>query len=570
MRLNVVVAALFVALPFARSEAASLSVREIRSSLPPAEKGAVDPAELAEQVRDVARRILPDLTVTEEGGAADLEVCGELIRREQEYLVTLELREAKPSKLTGTAAAAANTPEELIEAVASASVDLFRGYQATSSLVMAAETRPAPPAPLGKLDAAGVDANVLVAIDEARSAEAQNPEEAAAAWRAAAELPGRNALRETAANRAREWQAYAEAKRAFKAQRGRDKARLKQVLPLAAVTDATKVELLVRYTRAYGAVRATALLPLLPLDAREGAELAIGCEAKEAANCVALARAATEAKIAVDYLDQACAAGDLQSCAEAGDRLLRQETRDPARAVAVLQRGCAAGGGAACARLARIHEEGDGAPVSLALAAETREQACSAGDGASCRKLACDVPAALPRATELWQRGCKDGDSISCALARFGAPRAASQGTVIESQVAEATPGVRPASTAPVATPAVPSAPAVSTVPAAQKSKGHHGAGFALVTIGLLAGGGALLMSSDGPGYGGHRMQHDNWLSARAPSASTGRNLSLVLGGAAVLSAATGIALLLSKPDAPEKLSVGVSPAGLVLSGQIP
>src|SRR5258708_37799166 len=77
----------------------------------------------------------------------------------------------------------------------------------------------APPAPLARLAAADVDAYVLVAIDEARSAEAQNPDDAASAWRAVAELPGANPFRETASERAKEWQADAESQRGVRAQR---------------------------------------------------------------------------------------------------------------------------------------------------------------------------------------------------------------------------------------------------------------------------------------------------------------------------------------------------------------
>ena len=477
MKLDVVVATFFIALPAAAQEGALLTVQELRSALAAEEGRAVDLIALADQVRDVARRILPDVEVLEAGETGTLAVSGELVRLEQGYLVSLELREAKSSKLEGTASASASTPEELVEAVASAAVDLFRGYKAASSLVLAAAAPPTPPAPLGKLDVAVVDANALVAIDEARSADAQNPDEAAAAWRAVAELPGPNPLRETAAARAKEWRAYADGKRAFEAQLFRDTARLRKVLPLGAVSDATKIELLVRYTRAYGAARASPLLSLVP---------------------------------------------------------------------------------------------------AAALAAETREKACTAGDGASCRKLACDVPSALPSAAELWQRGCKDGDSISCALARSSRSRA---GSDVGSQVAEATPGVRPASTASVVQAPAPTAAAPAAVPAGARpatsveseSNGRRNAGYAFLAIAAVVGGGALIMSSDNPGGNYDHGFRRNWLSegSRLPShGPTG--LSLVLGGAAVLSATTGIGLLLTKPDAPSKLQVGVSPAGVALSGTLP
>jgi hypothetical protein len=44
----------------------------------------------------------------------------------------------------------------------------------------------------------------------------------------------------------------------------------------------------------------------------------------------------------------------------------------------------------------------------------------------------------------------------------------------------------------------------------------------------------------------------------------------MFLGAAAVLSAGAGIGLLLSRPDEPKKLSVGVAPSGVVLAGTLP
>jgi hypothetical protein len=279
---------------------------------------------------------------------------------------------------------------------------------------------------------------------------------------------------------------------------------------------------------------------------------------------VALARAAADPTVAAGYFEQACAASDAGACAEAGDRFLRAETRDPARAIAALQRGCAGGGAAACARMARVYEEGDGALPNLALAAETREKACTAGDGASCRKLACDVPSALPRAAELWQRGCQDGDAISCALAKLSANPG---GAAVRGQVAEANPAARSASTAPSTTTV---ATAKGTVPeAAEPARSHRSAGYTVLGVATLAAGGALIFSlsgqDEGPRYWGR-----NRLSEGEQHSSGMRGLSMVLGAAAVVSAGTGIGLLLSRPDDPSKLTVGVAPSGVVLSGALP
>src|SRR5207244_1462668 len=82
---------------------------------------------------------------------------------------------------------------------------------------------------------------------------------------------------------------------------------------------------------------------------------------------------------AVEYFGRACHAGDSASCAEAGERWLRKETRDVSRAIPALETGCAGSSARACTRLARVYEEGDGTDVALALAAEMRDRTCTAG-----------------------------------------------------------------------------------------------------------------------------------------------------------------------------------------------
>src|SRR5439155_23018509 len=170
-------------------------------------------------------------------------------------------------------------------------------------------------------------------------------------------------------------------------------ARLRKILPLGSVTDAAKLDSLVRFARAYGVEKATPMLALLaapPLRSR--AEIALGCEARDASKCLLMAHAADEArdsKAALGYLDDACSAGAAEACAEAGERWLRPATRDAARGIAALQRGCAALSAPACARLARVYEEGDGTNANAVLAGEMRDKACAAGDGRSCRQRAC-------------------------------------------------------------------------------------------------------------------------------------------------------------------------------------
>lgn len=542
------IAALF-ALP---SFAGSLSVGEIRSK--------DDTAALAETVRDVARRTLPDARVldgAEQGG--DLQVSGDVLNTEQGLLVTLELREAQSKKLGATASARASTPEELHDAVASAAVDLFRAYKETAALAMAPSPVPEPPGPATALQPAGVvsldlDANLLVAFDEARAADARGkdrPDEAAAAWRAVAEARAPNPFRDAAAARAGEWQSWAENKRAFDEQRARDTARMRKVLPLAAVTDETKVELLTRYTRAYGIDKASLLVAVLPMPLKARAGLAVGCQAKQAMQCVALAYQAdaqNDKAQAAAYYEKACGAGDARSCTEAGTRFLVAPTRDVTRAIPALESGCAAGAASSCARLARVYEEGDGADIDLEQAAQMRDRACAAGDGASCRKLACNA-SDTKTAADLWGKGCKAGDTLSCTLADAASIPA---------------PAAVPAP-APAAVPApAPIAPAVVA------HNDHSKAAAGLITVGVIAGAGALWLSSQDD----HSFRDRPWgrsgalqMADRGSAADARKALPLALGAAAVLSGVAGVGLLFWHGD---KADVAVTPTGLAITGKLP
>ncbi|MFN2546187.1 MAG: tetratricopeptide repeat protein [Myxococcales bacterium] len=499
----------------------------------------VDLKALAEQVNDIAARTLRD--------NAEVSVDGEVVRVAHGLLVTLELREN--GKLGATASAQGSTPEEMLDAAASAAVDLFRAWKETSALSMNPTPVPEPPAPSAALQPGVVrldlDADLLVAFDEARSAEArgtERPEEAAAAWRVVAESIGPNPFREAAAARAKDWQSWAENKRVFEEQRSKDSARMRKVLPLAAVTDDTKVELLVRYTRAYGIDKAAVLVAFLPVSLRGPADLAIGCEAKQAASCIELARASSDPARAVDYFGRACNAGDAASCAEAGDRWLARETRDVAKAISALEAGCAGGSARACTRLARVYEEGDGTDVNPARATEMRDRACTAGDGASCRKLACDA-ADTRAANELWTKGCNDGDSLSCTLASVSAPRP------------------QPA-------------PAPVVTRAEVKSSRRPGAGTALLGVAIVAGTGAVFLAlADNGDHVNHRLwgSHDLTIAARDSGSSPRRILPIALGATAAAAAVAGVALLVWQPDpGAGKVTVGVTPTGVMLSGPLP
>jgi TPR repeat protein len=497
----------------------------------------IDVNELADKVGEIAARTLRE--------TSDIDVTGEVVRVQEGFRVTLELREN--GKLGATASAAASTPEEVIDASASAAVDLFRAWKETSALSMNPSPVPEPPGPSAALQPGIVkldlDADLMVAFDEARTADAQGtdkPEDAAAAWRAVAESIGPNPFREAAAERAKAWQTWAENKRAFEEQRSKDTSRMRKVLPLEAVTDETKIELLVRYTRAYGVDRAGALISFMPSPLRLRGNLAVGCEAQQARKCVELASMSTDPARAADYLGQACNAGDANACADAGERWLSEDTRDVSKALSALESGCAGGSARACTRLARVYEEGDGTDVDLARASEIRDRACSAGDGLSCRKLACNA-ADAQAANELWSKGCKDGDSVSCTLANATKPQ-----------------------------------PAPVPVQPETKPVRRPGAGSALLGFAVVAGTGAAFLALTEQGDNNERAYWRPHALTMAgggtrSAASSPRILPIALGATAAVAAVAGVTLLVWQPDpGPGKVAVGVTPTGLMLSGNLP
>jgi hypothetical protein len=405
-----------------------------------------------------------------------------------------------------------------------------------------------------------------------------------------------------AAARARQWQDYADGTRAFEAQLARDTDRLRKVLPLGSVIDATKVDLLVRYAGAYGADRASAVIELLPAPAvRDRARLAVGCETKSASSCVALGRAADEANDAqgaLGYFGRACDLDDARACAEAGERWLQPAARDASRAIVALQRGCALDatayrpspvggqspppsglGATPCARLARVYEEGDGTPANPALAIEMRDKACAAGDGNSCRRLACTVDTNASageqaRANELWQRGCANGDAASCAVANAtrddGSPAVSQQvGAALTAGVANAAQAgsttAQPASSESSVPAAASAGPSYLSAQARAAYDRQSRTGFLLLSVGAVAMGGAAFMAvQDGlPGnYHGSRFfgRHEDNTS-----------FAVVLGALGLVSAGTGVAVLLSRPDPNgPQVGLGVGAGRLMLSGKLP
>ena len=549
----------------------TIAVLDLRSRAHP-----VVAAEASDRVRETVRRMLPDARIVDRESDGDFVLAGRVSHGGLGYRVWLELRDRNGDVLQ-KASATANTRRELVEAVEGAAADLLRSRREAGAFASRAMALPAVPAPSEpSQDALNLDADsgVLVAYDRARRIEAHGreaPEDAAAAWRRLANMPGQNPFREMAISRAQQWEAYAAGRRAVDAQLARDTARLRRVLPLESLTDSAKIDLLVRFASLHGFDKVSPLVALLPsAPLRERAELSLDCEVKEARACQQLARIADEgkdAKAAQELLDRACAAGAGDACAEAGDRWLSGDGRDPARAIAALQRGCESSNAAACVRLARMYEEGDGTAPNAKSSADLREKACAAGDGKSCRRLAgmSDEPG---RIADLLRKGCDGGDSVSCALA-------SREPAIVQRQLQEAAAAatkspamVKPAKateTAPAKP--LPSSPKTEVDPPRDRTA----TGAAMIAFGAIAGTTALMLTSDDGGV--RRSSRFGRELTTGSSPSSGRIvLGVAIGSAAVITTVAGLAVLLSKPDAPEgtKVAVGASPAGVVVSGHFP
>src|SRR5207249_35681 len=101
----------------------------------------------------------------------------------------------------------------------------------------------------------------------------------------------------------------------------------------------------------------------------------------------------------------------------------------------------------------------------------------------------------------------------------------------------------------------------------------HAAAAGAMVVFGVLAGAGAVLLTTAGDDmHHGYTRSGRNLATAAPASSSDGLRTALTIGmgTAAVLTTGAGLAMLFSKPAKPQttsKVDVGLAPNGVVVSG---
>jgi TPR repeat protein len=542
------------------ASATTVAVIGLRSTLSLEEKKKIDEGQLAEVIREAAERALPgarvltreELPLVEAGcgldcqlanarkAGATLVVTGDLLRLERGLLASLELRDPDTGAMLSFESALGGTPAEMLEAVSRASADLFASKQPVE-FGIAALPADAQPAELAADPLVLQDYDTALRADERGK---ENPAEAESAWEKLAARDGKNPYRDEANARAAQWHTWQETRGAFEAQRKSDTENLRKLLPLATTGDTAKLRLLARYAHAYGAEEAKPFIALLPATLTAQAGSIVSCEGGDADQCIALVHldeAAKDAKGALTHLEIACEAGASPACAEIGERLLAATSREPSRAIPALQRGCAMGNGRACARLARLYEEGDVTDANLAVAAELRSRACNEGDGRSCRKLGCslegeDVNEDLAKAVSLWKRGCELGDPLACRMARAASPRR----VVKQNGMVQNAPVTR-----------------WKMVPV------HLGRTSAKRIVGVVLLGGAGLLATVGLSQT-ERADHHDWMQ---DGMSAQRAAPYLIGAAA--SATLGLILLFS-PVEEKRVQIGASasPNGVMLSGK--
>ena len=215
-------------------------------------------------------------------------------------------------------------------------------------------------------------------------------------------------------------------------------------------------------------------------------------------------------------------------------------------------------------------KEGDGTAPNAKAGTDLREKACAAGDGKSCRRLAgvSDEPGHI---ADLLRKGCDGGDSMSCALASREPAIVQRQLQEAAAAATKAPPTVKPAKAADTAPakPPLPSSPKTEIEP---PPRDRTAVGVSMIAFGAVAGAAALMVSTDGDSRRSSRSGRDLTAGSETSAISGRTVLGVAIGGAALISTVAGLAVLFSKPDAPDgtKVAVGVSPGGVAVAGRFP
>ena len=91
----------------------------------------------------------------------------------------------------------------------------------------------------------------------------------------------------------------------------------------------------------------------------------------------------------------------------------------------------------------------------------------------------------------------------------------------------------------------------------------------ALLAFGAVAGAAAYVLATDhAPPAGEFRFRRSALVDAVRSERGSRTAMTVILGGAAVLSTGAGLAILFSRPGKPEEPRVGLSRRGVVVSGE--
>lgn len=164
--------------------------------------------------------------------------------------------------------------------------------------------------------------------------------------------------------------------------------------------------------------------PIDPGGCAAGALHGRACEGGRGASCAALADLHLSGRLgrrrpalAASLWSRACATGHAASCQRVAEDGVRA---DPAGAAMTFAKGCDAGVGEPCARLADLLERGFGVTRDLPRARRLRKRACELEHGGGCRALAGMWLRGLGGSTgrenafALLERACALGDADAC------------------------------------------------------------------------------------------------------------------------------------------------------------